>query len=509
MTDVNPVAKVSIRPLKDGENYQTWCVMVKEVLRREDLLEHLEQESPPGTSASTATWKKKDRHARSNLVLHLGEEAITNVTSILEEEASAKEVWDRLKSIYQKDNLQAVFNWQSELYKYCYKDGQDVDKHFQSFENTFVKLASLGSPLTDKEKFAHLLRSLPDSLSHLSSIAGHLNLTYDQIRASIRSEIDRKKSQKQSESTPERRDMPVLGARKAYQKSKNVECFYCGKRGHFAKECRKKRADNKRRNRGGRPFHNQYRNGSGRGTDYNRGGSHSRGANRLSDDRPPSQGSQRHIETRGNDHLHEGRDSPWENRGFLVRCSFMASAEMPQKKETKTWLDSGANVSCVRDRSYFISYTPTDGETVNICEGSSNVKGEGMVEMSLNGKLLQMECKHVPDFDENVISVSSVSKFGRVIFEDHNGFYGFIIEEYGTGIELIRRSSVHGMYPFPSPLTRIEKAYHVSISATEDSLQQHKRLGHPGRDRLLAASRADIGIPTIQAADAQRMECIS
>lgn len=89
MKDVNPVAKVSIRPLKDDENYQTWCVMVKQVLRQGDLLDNLEQESPTGKSEIAATWKKKNRHKRSHLVLHIGEEPVTNVTPILAEEAYA------------------------------------------------------------------------------------------------------------------------------------------------------------------------------------------------------------------------------------------------------------------------------------------------------------------------------------------------------------------------------------------------------------------------------------
>lgn len=84
--------------------------MFKEVLRRDDIFEHIEQDAPIGTSNSTAAWEKKDRQARSHLTLNLGEEAVTNVTSIIAEKASEKEVWDWLKSIYQKENLKAVLN---------------------------------------------------------------------------------------------------------------------------------------------------------------------------------------------------------------------------------------------------------------------------------------------------------------------------------------------------------------------------------------------------------------
>lgn len=76
--------------------------MIKEVLRKDDIHEHLEQDSHVETSNGTGAWKMEDGQAWSHLVLHLGEEAITNITPILAEEATAQVVWDILKSIYQK-----------------------------------------------------------------------------------------------------------------------------------------------------------------------------------------------------------------------------------------------------------------------------------------------------------------------------------------------------------------------------------------------------------------------
>lgn len=64
---------------------------------------------------------------------------------------------------------------------------------------------------------------------------------------SILSEINRKKSQKETGTQSKWMEAPAHGARKAQYKSKNVECFYCGKRGKFLREFRKKRSEEKRR----------------------------------------------------------------------------------------------------------------------------------------------------------------------------------------------------------------------------------------------------------------------
>lgn len=68
------VAKVTI-PALTSKNYPTWSVLTRELLRREDLLELLTDDAPDSevTSASAVTrFKKRDRNARSHIVLHLG-----------------------------------------------------------------------------------------------------------------------------------------------------------------------------------------------------------------------------------------------------------------------------------------------------------------------------------------------------------------------------------------------------------------------------------------------------
>ena len=97
--------KVTIQPLS-SKNYPTWSVLTQEILHREELLELLSEDAPNpevSSAAPVTRFKKRDRKARYYIVLHLGTEAITNFTSILASDATATDVWTRLKSIYQRE----------------------------------------------------------------------------------------------------------------------------------------------------------------------------------------------------------------------------------------------------------------------------------------------------------------------------------------------------------------------------------------------------------------------
>lgn len=73
MKDVNPVAKVSIGPVIDSETIWDVVSQSKEVLQIDDLLEHLEQDTPISTEAAISNSKIRDLQALSHLVFHLCE----------------------------------------------------------------------------------------------------------------------------------------------------------------------------------------------------------------------------------------------------------------------------------------------------------------------------------------------------------------------------------------------------------------------------------------------------
>lgn len=235
MADTSSISKVSIEPLRNTDKYSNRSISTTEMRNRDGLQGHIDgKEVPPpaGETGKLKDFKKNNRVARSHIVLHLGKEAVTNVSTIMDQDGTAKDIWDKLKEILQKDRLQAVLNLQGKIFQVRHRDGADIDKHFKEFEAIFVKLASLSAPVTRKDKAGHILRPLTDSLSHIASVAGHLDITYEQISSSLRSEINRKTTDKKEDKITFKL---TVGECSAHDRSMaDMECIYCHERGHFA-----------------------------------------------------------------------------------------------------------------------------------------------------------------------------------------------------------------------------------------------------------------------------------
>lgn len=171
-------------------------------------------------------------------------------------EATTKEVWEKSRNIYQRDNIQAKLNLEAQLYSLSYKDNEDIDKHLQKFSRMFVDLAALGVVYEEADKVGHLFRSLMESFVALSSTSGAIKWTFDQLVDEIKSNVDRRSRNTNNEFNNRKEEKSVTpGARKTLEKKKgnvqgDIECFYCHKMGHLAKDWRKRKRDRAASNRG-------------------------------------------------------------------------------------------------------------------------------------------------------------------------------------------------------------------------------------------------------------------
>lgn len=113
MVDSSSVRKVSIQPLRSAGGKSSRSIFSKELLNRVYLHQHINgtETIPADTDhAKLKAFKKTNGHVSSRMVVHLGKEVETNVSGRLDSDGSAKDVWDMLMEIYQKDNLPAVLN---------------------------------------------------------------------------------------------------------------------------------------------------------------------------------------------------------------------------------------------------------------------------------------------------------------------------------------------------------------------------------------------------------------
>ena len=137
-------------------------------------------------------WQKMDRKAKSSIRLCLSDSMLLNVSG----EATAKDLWDKLGSLYQKKSLVNKLFLRKKLYSLRMKDGDSVAEHLNAFNTMVSQLASVDIKMFEEDKCITLLYYLPDSWDNLvmdiSSTSSVLNL--EDVVASLLLEEMRRKS---------------------------------------------------------------------------------------------------------------------------------------------------------------------------------------------------------------------------------------------------------------------------------------------------------------------------
>ena len=491
-----------IPKLEGSQDFPVCRIYLTERLANYDVLNVIKDPEPdPDSSATTINrWNKANKKARSEIVFNLGTEPIAVVTQLLTDRASAADVWKKLESSYQKENIQSKLNLRNKLHSMLFKEGQEPQDLFTTLERIFIDLARLKDPVMENDKVAILLRSLPNSYMHIASLSESKNMDYDTICAMIKSEHDRREHKNGhghlKALTPAAR-MSKFGLGGSPKDKKNIECWGCGRRGHFRSECRKELAKRKRqgfsranrpgnvsRNRGGTFRRNRnYRNDRHRNQQYNdqyQDRNLSRGFIPRSETRLDFNRNSASFGDEGTPAEH-GSQAFQRPKGFLVRQRRFSSKTT---KSQSTWMDGGANGNFVWDRNLFFDYHQVAGTEVDICEGRSKIVGIGKIRLPI-GKGIIIEASHAPNFNDNIFCQAQLVKLFNIVLQsaDDNttGFEGALFFDKVSG-ELLHKSPLtNGMYPLPSPRRMVARSFYSARSTEKRSAKDwHEVLGHIG-----------------------------
>ena len=149
-----------IPKLQGAKGFELWRLYVMDMMRKDGVL-HLLNAEPPraGMSSieSTSRFKRDDEKERRHIVLNIGEEPSNLVTSLLMNEATTKQVWDKLTASYQKENILSKLNLRSKLHTIKLKNNNELQPHLTQLEEIFVDLARLNDPVNDNDKNGILL----------------------------------------------------------------------------------------------------------------------------------------------------------------------------------------------------------------------------------------------------------------------------------------------------------------------------------------------------------------
>lgn len=170
--------KYKIDRLNDT-NYRTWSprmhmALVHEVVLHEDLWNHVDGTNPcpapilavgatqgsiPTNQADIIAWQKADSKAISDLIFTLGDRQVELVHRL----PTSKDIWDRLKLIYEHSDLASQVFAHRHLVNYSLEDTQYVTTFLEEWQHLLDETTTTGLSFTGTQIVTMLLSSLPST----------------------------------------------------------------------------------------------------------------------------------------------------------------------------------------------------------------------------------------------------------------------------------------------------------------------------------------------------------
>ncbi|GJW73114.1 zinc finger, CCHC-type containing protein [Tanacetum coccineum] len=414
-----------------------------------------------------AKWENDDYICRGHILNGMSDSLFDVYTNV----ESAKELWDSLESKYMAEDSSSKKFLVSNFNNYKMVDSRPVMEQYNELLRILGQYTQHGlkmdesisvSSIIDKlppswKDFKHTLKHGKDDLS-LVQLGSHLRIE-ESLRAqdsdkgkgkevtgpSVNmAEEGKNKNNKQNKG--KKRDFKEHNSGSGSNKKPKLECWKCGKTGHFKRDCR-----------------------SGNKKNANAGGS--------------GKGSKDHSQDQGQNLVHV-----W-NRFIKYSVSLISEAFYVQVDAIAWWIDSGATTHVCKDRCWFKTYEPVeDGSVLYMGDDHfAPVHGKGSVvlEFSSGKSITLFNVLYVPKLHKNLISGPVLNKCGykqvyesdKYILSKCGVFVGF--GYYNNGMFMLNLNKV----PDDSD------SVYMSSSIVANSSLWHARLGHVHYKRMLEMSK--------------------
>jgi hypothetical protein len=279
-----------------------------------------------------------------------------------------------LSSMYEKSSASNKVHLMRRLFTLRMTEGASIAQHINELNVVITQLSSVGIEFDDEVRALILLSSLPDSWSAtvtaVSSSSGSTKLKFNDVRDLVLSEEIRRRELGESSSSSVlhtesrgRNSTRGYGHGKSKERrsksrnhrsshnSKNVECWNCGKSGHYKNQCRLPRKNKEVKD--------------------------------------------------------EANVASTSGGGDALICSL-------EDKEESWVLDSGASFHATSQKKVFENYVPGNlGKVYLGNEQSCEIVGKGEVRINLSGSVWELKnVRHIPDLTKNLISVGQLASEG-------------------------------------------------------------------------------------------------
>eukprot|EP00253_Pinus_taeda_P020335 PITA_20335 len=256
----------------DGENYVNWKFKIITVLEAYNLWPIVKgDETKPRPPTATQDWEKREMKARVLLRMSVKDNIIPHVRDC----ETSKATWDTLKGLYETTNANRILFLKTKLLSIKMDANESISNFVSRIKDFSDKLGDIGEKVSSTDLVTVALKGLvPDYKVFISALSARPTPpTFEELAGILLQEEERMKifdlesngsdlaltarGKRPFQGRPWDRNRGCFQAKQkgmappdSYVK-RNIECDYCGKPGHLAKDCyrRKNNESNQRHNK--------------------------------------------------------------------------------------------------------------------------------------------------------------------------------------------------------------------------------------------------------------------
>lgn len=253
----------TIEKFREPAQWTVWSFQIKVILKSADIYDVVTgDETTPAQAAADADatikaaadksiseWKKKDNKAQKIIVTSVGPKVMVHILNC----TTSKQMWDKLKSIYDQVNTASKHLLQQKFFSYEKSASDDVATHISKLEGIAQKLKDMNVAISDDMLITKILLTLPAEYRHFISAWESLSeesrtittltsrLMVEECRMGL-GNLTVVKSEP-SEAFFAKQNKPNSGATKKNQPkgksngNKKGNCFKCGSSEHWKSQC--------------------------------------------------------------------------------------------------------------------------------------------------------------------------------------------------------------------------------------------------------------------------------
>ncbi len=259
----------------DVDNYNVWKIRMTAYLIHKNLYSPITT-VPPTDAAELVTWKETDRKAKSLIIMNVRDHHLATV----EKCTTAKDAWTVLSDMHQSKVNARKLQLRREMNNLRKEGGEPLTKYFNRAMTKWTELTSTGHDMKETDAVWSALAGLPkqystaiaimessseelkfsSALSRLLLIEQRLENHDDEggtsrafFHSTQRGWQDREEDASGHDRPQYRGSEPPWRATQGDRRSRSethpavtarqLECFYCHKKGHIKRDCHKYKAD--------------------------------------------------------------------------------------------------------------------------------------------------------------------------------------------------------------------------------------------------------------------------